>query len=122
MNNKKILVIEDDQYLRDLIVEKLKRENFEVFEAVDGEVGWKMTNNHHPDLVILDIILPLLNGFDYLEMLRKKPDVAQTQVIILSNLGQPDDVERGKNLGVKDYLVKAHFTPNDLVDKVKQHL
>jgi len=119
---KKILVIEDDKYLRDLIVEKLKKENFEILEAVDGEVGWKMTNNHHPDLVILDIILPLLNGFDYLEMLRKKPDVAQTQVIILSNLGQPDDIERGKNLGVKDYLVKAHFTPKDLVEKVKQYL
>ena len=65
---KKILVIEDDKYLRDLIVEKLKKEQFEVLEAIDGEVGWKMTNNHHPDLVILDIVLPLLNGFDYLKI------------------------------------------------------
>ena len=119
---KKILVVEDDKYLRDIIVEKLKRENFEVLEAIDGEVGWKMANNDHPDLVVLDIILPLLNGFDFLELLRKNPEVAQTPVIILSNLGQPDDVERGKTLGAKDYLVKAHFTPKDLVEKVKQYV
>jgi len=119
---KKILVIEDDKYLRDIIVEKLKKESFDVIEAIDGEAGWKMTLNHHPDLVILDIILPILNGFDYLELVRKDPGVSAIPVIILSNLGQPDDIERGKNLGVKDYMVKAHFTPKDLVDKVKQYV
>lgn len=119
---KKILIIEDDKYLRDIIVEKLKKENYEVYEAIDGEVGWKLTNNHHPDLVILDIILPILNGFDYLELLRKSSDLARTPVIILSNLGQPEDIEKGENLGVKDYMVKAHFTPNDLLVKVKQYV
>ena len=119
---KKILVVEDDKYLRDVIVEKLKKENYDVIEAIDGETGWQMTVNNKPDLVVLDIILPVLNGFDYLARVKKDQEVSKIPVIILSNLGQVEDIERGKSLGAKDYMVKAHFTPTDLVNKVKQYV
>lgn len=119
---KTILVIEDDKYLRDVLVEKLKKEGFEVSEAIDGESGLAMTVEKKPDLVVLDIILPLMNGFDYLNALGKTDAIAKTPVIILSNLGQREDVERGMKLGAKDYMVKVHFTPNDLIVKVKKIL
>jgi len=117
---KTILVIEDDRYLRDVLVEKLKKEGYEVSEAIDGESGLTMTAEKKPDLVVLDIILPLMNGFDYLAAKGKNKDTEKIPVIILSNLGQREDVERGMKLGARDYVVKAHFTPNDLIAKVKK--
>lgn len=119
---KTILVIEDDKYMRDVLVEKLEKEGFAVLEAIDGKTGLTMTIEKKPDLVVLDIILPLMNGFDYLEMKAKNADAAKIPVIILSNLGQREDVERGMKLGAKDYVVKAHFTPNDLIAKVQGQL
>lgn len=115
-----ILVIEDDRYLREALVEKLKKAGYTVLEAVDGDAGWHMTIEKKPDLVILDIILPCMNGFDYLEIKQKNHAIASVPVIILSNLGQKEDIERGIKLGAKDYIIKAHFTPNDLLEKVRQ--
>lgn len=119
---KTILVVEDDKYLRDALVEKLKKEGFEVSEAIDGESGLAITVEKKPDLVVLDIILPLMNGFDYLAAKGKNREIEKIPVIILSNLGQREDVERGMKLGAKDYMVKVHFTPNDLIVKVKKIL
>ncbi len=117
-----VLVIEDDKYLREVLVEKLVKEGFDVFEAMDGQVGIDMTKKKKPDIVVLDIILPIMNGFDYLEAKGQDESIAKIPVIILSNLGQREDVERGMKLGAKDYMVKAHFTPNDLITKVKAFL
>ncbi len=119
---KTVLVVEDDKYMREVLVAKLVRDGFEVYEAIDGSTGLDMTAKKKPDLVVLDIILPVMNGFDYLEAKVKVPAIAQIPVIILSNLGQREDVERGMKLGAKDYLVKAHFTPNDLIAKVQAHI
>ena len=119
---KTILVVEDDKYMREVLVAKLGKEGFDVLEAVDGSTGLDITAQKKPDLVVLDIILPVMNGFDYLEAKAKVPAIAAIPVIILSNLGQREDVERGMKLGAKDYLVKAHFTPNDLLAKVRAYL
>jgi DNA-binding response OmpR family regulator len=119
---KTVLVVEDDKYMRDVLVAKLVKEGFTVYEAIDGSVGLDMTAKKKPDLVVLDIILPVMNGFDYLEAKAKVAAIASIPVIILSNLGQREDVERGMKLGAKDYLVKAHFTPNDLIAKVQTHI
>ena len=108
--------------MREVLVAKLGKEGFAVLEAVDGSTGLDMTAKKKPDLVVLDIILPVMNGFDYLEAKAKVPAIAAIPVIILSNLGQREDVERGMKLGAKDYLVKAHFTPNDLLAKVKAYI
>ena len=115
----KILVIEDDKFLRELIVRGLKKEKFEVVFAIDGEEGVKKTEEEKPDLILLDLMLPGIDGFEVLEQIKKNSSIASIPVIILSNLGQKDDIDRGIELGAVDFLVKAHFTPGEIVTKVK---
>lgn len=116
---KKILVVEDDKFLRELIVQKLVREGYEVSEAVDGEEGVKRIKEVKPDLVLLDLILPGIDGFEVLSKTKEDSELVQIPIIILSNLGQKDEVERGLKLGAADYLIKAHFTPGEIVAKIK---
>lgn len=118
----KILIIEDDKFLRELMVRKLSQENFEVIEAVDGEEGIKKIKEASFNLLLLDLILPGIDGFEVLSKIKEDPATASIPVIILSNLGQREDVERGLKLGAVDYLVKAHFTPNEIIEKVKANL
>ncbi|MBU0476609.1 response regulator, partial [Patescibacteria group bacterium] len=115
---KKILVIEDDKFLRELITQKLNQEDFDVAEAIDGEEGTEKIKTEKPDLVLLDLILPGIDGFEVLSQVKKDPSLASIPVIILSNLGQKEDVERGLKLGAVDYLIKAHFTPKEIIEKV----
>lgn len=116
---KTILIIEDDKFLRDLIAQKLTKEGFGTAEAVDGEHGLKKVKEVRPDLVLLDLILPGIDGFEVLAKIKEDPVLAEIPVIILSNLGQKDDIERGLRLGAVDYLIKAHFTPGEIIEKVK---
>lgn len=118
----KILVIEDDKFLRELIARKLREENYEVSEAIDGEEGLRKIEEESPDLILLDLILPGLDGFEVLAKTKEDPQLSQIPVIILSNLGQRDDIERGLRLGAVDYLVKAHFTPIEIIEKIKKAL
>ncbi len=119
---QKILIVEDDKFLRELIARKLTQENFTISEAVDGEGGLKKIKEEKPDLVLLDLILPGIDGFEVLAKVKDDPALASIPVIILSNLGQREDVEKGMKLGAVDYLVKAHFTPNEIIEKVKTAL
>lgn len=118
----KILIIEDDEFLRKLIARKLKSENFEVVEAADGEEGISKIKQEKPNLVLLDLILPGIDGFEILERKRADPEIEKIPVIILSNLGQREEIERGLRLGAIDFLVKANFTPAEIVEKVKAGL
>ena len=115
----KVLIVEDDRFLRELMVRKLKMENFEVIEAEDGEQGLKKMKEEKPDLVLLDLILPEMDGFEVLEQKRKDDEIKNIPVIILSNLGQKEEIDRGLQLGAKDYLVKAQFSPSEIIEKVK---
>ena len=115
----KILIVEDDRFLRELIARKLKNEGYEVVEAVDGEEGLKKIKEEKPDLVLLDLILPGIDGFEVLTKAKEDPITAQIPVIILSNLGQREEIERGLKLGAIDYLIKAHFTPGEIIEKIK---
>ncbi|MBI2462918.1 MAG: response regulator [Candidatus Spechtbacteria bacterium] len=117
-----VLVVEDDQFLRDLIVHKLIEEGFTVFEAIDGEEGLNKALNNKPQIILLDIILPGIDGFEVLRQLKQKKETENIPVIVLSNLGQEDDVERARALGAKDYLVKAQFTPAEIIEKIKKDL
>lgn len=119
---QKILIIEDDKFLRELITQKLVKEDFEISEAVDGEEGIKKIKEEKPDLVLLDLILPGIDGFEVLSRMKKELTSASIPVIILSNLGQKDDVEKGLKMGAIDYLIKAHFTPGEIIDKIKAAL
>lgn len=116
---KTILVIEDDKFLRELISQKLMKEGYNVSEAVDGEEGIKKIKTEKPDLVLLDLILPGIDGFEVLSQKKEDPGLSSIPVIILSNLGQKEDVEKGLKLGAVDYLIKAHFTPGEIIEKIK---
>lgn len=119
---KTILVIEDDKFLRELIAQKLLRENYDVSEAIDGEEGIKKIKEEKPDLILLDLILPGIDGFEVLAQTKKDPAVASIPIIILSNLGQKEDIEKGLKMGATDYLIKAHFTPGEIIEKIKNVL
>jgi len=116
---KKILIVEDDKFLRELIAQKLLKEEYDIVEAVDGEKGIKSVKEENPDLVLLDLILPGIDGFEVLARMKEDPKLAEIPVIILSNLGQKDDIERGLKMGAVDYLIKAHFTPGEIIEKIK---
>jgi DNA-binding response OmpR family regulator len=116
---QKILVIEDDKFLRKVISLKLDRNGFEVYEAIDGEKGIKKIAEKKPDLILLDLILPGMDGFEVLSKIKTNPDFAEIPIIIFSNLGQKDDIEKGLRMGANDYLVKAHFTPDEIISKIR---
>lgn len=118
--NRKILLVEDDKFLAELCMTKLEKEGFQVVLAVDGEEGLKKVDTERPDLLLLDIMLPGIDGFEVLDRVRKHtdPDIAKTPIILLSNLGQDSSVERGLALGANDYLIKANFTTDEIVHKI----
>lgn len=119
---KKILIVEDDKFLRELIARKLTDEGFDIVEAVDGEDGIKKIKETKPDLVLLDLILPSIDGFEVLSRVKGDVSLASIPIIILSNLGQKEEVEKGLELGAVDYLIKAHFTPGEIIEKIKNIL
>jgi DNA-binding response OmpR family regulator len=119
---KKILIVEDDRFLRELIARKLRTEGYDIKEAIDGEEGVKRAKEEKPDAILLDLILPGINGFEVLAKIKEDPATASIPVIILSNLGQREEIERGLKLGATDYLIKAHFTPGEIIEKIKNVL
>ncbi len=118
----RILLVEDDNFLRDLIYHKMTKEGFNVEQGLDGEDGLKKAIELKPHLILLDLILPGMDGFEVLKKIREDETVKNVPVIILSNLGQKDDIEKGMKLGATDYLIKAHNTPGEIIDKVRQIL
>jgi len=118
----KILVVEDETFLVKIYSVKLKKEGYDIQIAMDGEEAVKLSQTFKPDLILLDLILPKLNGFEALEQIRKKSATKKTPVIVLSNLGQEEDIKRAESLGADDYLVKANFSIQDVVQKVKEVL
>jgi len=115
----KILIIEDDKFLRDLMSQKLLHEGFTVKEALDGEEGIKSALEDTPDLILLDLILPRIDGFAVLEKMKSEPKLASLPILILSNLGQKEDVTRAMSLGAVDFLIKSNFTLGEVVEKIK---
>ena len=121
-NKPKILIIEDDRYLRELIIKKFEKEKFEILEAIDGQEGLKKAKEEKPNLILLDLILPGTDGYAVLFQIKADPEISSIPVIILSNLGQIQEIQKGLKLGAVDYLVKAHFTPETIIEKVRRHL
>ena len=119
---KKILLVEDDPFLRNLMLVKLQKEGFNVVEAFDGEDGLKKANEIKPSLILLDLILPGIDGFEVLKQIKSSSETASIPVIILSNLGSRVDVEKGLKIGAYDFMIKAHFTPEEIVEKIKNAL
>lgn len=120
--NKKVLIIEDDKLLREMMFRKLEKEGFEVSSVMDGSEAVTKTKDIKPDIVLLDLILPGSNGFEILKEIKNDREIKETPVIVLSNLGQKSEIDKGIELGAVDYLVKAHFTPTEVLEKIKKIL
>lgn len=119
---KKVLIIEDEAPLSKILAETLTENGLEVDVAVHGEEGWHKTRENRPDLILLDIIMPRLDGFVFLKRLRANKKLADVPVIILSNLGQESDIAEARELGALDYLVKSNHTIEAIVQRVQQVL
>jgi len=124
MPNKKpkVLMIEEDHFLRKIYRDKLSRSGFEFLEATNGEEGLNKIIAERPDVILLDLILPRKNGFDVLIDIKSNKNTENIPVIILSNLGQESDIQRGLALGAKDYLVKTEVSLSGVVEKAKEQL
>lgn len=114
-----ILVIEDDKFLRELLVRKLSGEGFDVQNAIDAQAAFAILAERKPNIILCDLILPGIDGFEILKRIKADPKTADVPVVILSNLGQKEDLEKAMSLGAKDFMVKANFTLDEIVAKVR---
>lgn len=116
---KQILLVEDDVFLVDIYTTKLKEAGFQVEVAENGEIALKKLEEEKPDVVLLDIVLPGLDGWEILRRMKANPKLKDVKVVILSNLSQKEEVEKGMSLGSVKYLVKANYTPSEVVEEIK---
>lgn len=118
----KVLLVEDDPFLIEIYSMKLKEAGFEVETAEDGDSALRKVKELIPDLMLLDIVLPNFNGWEILRKIKQDKATKEVKVVILSNLGEKEEVEKGINLGATKYLVKAHYTPSEVINEVKKIL
>jgi two-component system alkaline phosphatase synthesis response regulator PhoP len=119
---RRVLLAEDDRFLRRAAESRLRQNGFTVLPAVDGEEALKVARAERPDLILLDLIMPKLQGFEVLKALKQDPATAPIPVIVLSNLGQDEDLKQAMELGAIAYFIKAHLSLQDLVQRVAQTL
>jgi DNA-binding response OmpR family regulator len=117
--NKKILIVEDDNGLAQVYETRLIAEGFTTRRVSNGEEALSAAQTFRPDLIMLDVMMPRINGFDVLDILRNTNEVANTKVIMLTALGRPEDIEQAKQYGITDYLIKSQVTMSEVVAKVK---
>jgi len=120
--NKKVLIAEDDNFLSEVYVTKLVSENFDVFLAQDGEEALKIAKQEIPDILLLDIFMPAMNGIEVLKKVKAIPSLAKVDIMVLTNANEKEFLDQARKLGVQDYLIKSHFTPDEVVEKIKQIL
>jgi DNA-binding response OmpR family regulator len=122
MPKQKILLVEDDGFLASIYAQKLELEGFDVTLATNGEDGLKLAVKDPPALILLDLLMPKMDGFEVLEKLKADDTLKSIPVLVLTNLGQREDVERCMRLGAIGYIIKAHSLPNETVKRVKEIL
>lgn len=115
---KKILIVEDEELLLNLLKKKLEELNYEVLIAKDGIAGFRAIKENQIDLILLDVIMPKMGGFELLEKMGEDESIKKVPIIIISNSGQPVEIEKAKKLGANDWLIKTEFDPQEVVDKV----
>ena len=121
-STKKILIIEDDKFLAKMLGRMLESHQYETILASNGKEGLLKASSDQPNLILLDIMLPDIDGFDLLETVKNNEKTKKIPVIIISNLGQPEDIQQGRSLGAKDYLVKSDLSLDEVVKKVRKYL
>lgn len=118
----KILLVEDDDALASVYQTRLQAEGFDVKRVPNGEDALAGALEYKPDLVVLDVMMPKVSGFDVLDILRNTPETAKVKIVMLTALSQDSDKERAKSLGADDYLVKSQVVIADVVERIKHHL
>ncbi|MEK7598206.1 MAG: response regulator [Patescibacteria group bacterium] len=121
-NNKKIMIVEDDSFVLDIYQTKLSQEGYTVIEARNGVEAMKKLEKEKPDLILLDILMPYMDGIEVLKKIREREDLKNIPVILLTNLSQKEEINVGLGLGASDYLIKSHFTPSEVMEKIKIYL
>jgi len=116
---KKILIIEDESALQDALGEILRQDEYEIISAFDGEEGLKMAQAKKPDLIVLDLVLPKVHGFEVLKTLKENKKTQNIPVIVLTNLEQTQDVEKAIKMGATAYLVKSSYSLEEVTEKIK---
>jgi len=119
---KKILLIEDEELIITLLQRKLEKEGYQVSVAKDGIEGMEKMREDSPDLILLDIVMPRMGGFEVMEEMRKEKELKIIPIIIISNSGQPVELDRAKKLGARDWLIKTEFDPQEVLTKVKKQI
>jgi len=117
--NKKVLVVEDDSLLQDMLAQQLSKDAWTVSYAKDGDRALEIARTEKPDIILLDLMLPGVSGYDILANLKKDPELTRIPVIILSNLGQQEDIDKGLQLGATDFMIKSNFTLDEVSAKMK---
>ena len=118
----RILFIDDDSVLADIYRQRLRMENFDVEHIPDGELAMQVALDYKPDLVVLDLMLPKLSGFDVLDIMRNTPETRSLKIIVFSALGSKEDRERAMKLGADGYIVKSEVTLAEMMEKLRQLL
>lgn len=119
---KKILLIEDEKLMIELLEKRLVQEGYNTVVAKNGAEGITKMRETKPDLVLLDIIMPRMGGFEVMEVMSKDEELKKIPIIVISNSGQPVELDRAKRLGAKDWLIKTEFDPQEVIDKVIQQI
>lgn len=119
---KKILLVEDEKIMINLLQKKLTQEGYDVKVAVNGEEGLKAMKEEKPDIVLLDIIMPKMGGFEVMEEMGKDPVLREIPIVIISNSGQPVELDKARELGAKDWLIKTEFDPQEVLEKVEKQI
>ncbi len=117
-----IMIVEDDSFVMDIYKTKLSQEGFSVVEAENGMEALKKLKNIKPDMLLLDIVMPYMDGLEVLKKIKENKNTKNIPIILLTNLSQKEEVDKGMKLGAMDYLIKSHFTPSEVLEKVKSCL
>ena len=118
----KILVVDDDPFILDMYVLKFKDQGFQIDTATDGKMCLEKIKTCKPDIVLLDVVMPKMDGFEVMKKIKEEKSPRPFKLIFLTNFGQKEDVEKGMEMGADGYIIKAHFTPSEVVVKVKELL
>lgn len=119
---KKILLIEDEEIMIGLLEKKLAQEGYEISVARDGIEGLEKMRKAKPDLILLDIVMPKMGGFEVMERIKEDKELKKIPIVIISNSGQPVEIDRARELGARDWLIKTEFDPQEVIDKVVKQI